>query len=201
MIPHDVPKRPWSKLGTDLFAFGGHDYIVVVDYFSKFPEVSLLRDKTAEGIIVALKSIFARHGVPDTVVADNMPFASHRIREFADSWGFSVVTSSPRYPQSNGQSEKFVGTVKQLLRKAHHEGQDPHLALLQYRNTPVSGLKYSPAQLLMSRRLKDTLPTTASLLKPTVVESARIDLQRRQTKQKSQYDKSGLGLTSISVTV
>lgn len=190
LIPHQVPERPWSKLGMDIFTFGGHDYLVVVDYFSKYPEVSMLKNKTANGVIDVLKPMFARHGVPDEVIADNMPFSSYNLTDFAKSWGFSIVTSSPRYPQSNGQSEKFVGTVKSLIRKAYHEGKDPYLALLQYRNTPVTGLKYSPAQLLMSRRLKDRLPTTTSLLKPSVIVSARHDLVQRQAKQKVQYDKS-----------
>lgn len=190
LIPHEVPERPWSKLGMDIFTFGGHDYLLVVDYFSKYPEVSILKNKTANGIIDVLKPMFARHGVPDTVVADNMPFASYNLTDFAKSWGFSIITSSPRYPQSNGQSEKFVGIVKSLIRKAYHEEKDPHIALLQYRNTPITGLRYSPAQLLMSRRLKDTLPTTTSLLKPTVIESAKHDLVLRQGKQKVQYDKS-----------
>ena len=41
-----------------------------------------------------------------------------------------------------------------------------HLALLAYRNTPISGLEYSPAQLLMSRVLKDRRSTATSLLSP-----------------------------------
>ena len=45
-----------------------------------------------------------------------------------------------------------------------------HLALLAYRNTPISGLEYSPAQLLMSRVLKDRLSTATRLLSPKVAE-------------------------------
>ena len=59
-------------------------------------------------------------------VCDNMPFASHTMAEFADSWGFQITTSSPRYAQSNSQSEKFVGIVKSFLRNAHEQERDPH---------------------------------------------------------------------------
>jgi len=39
MLPHPVPDRPWEKLGADYFTLVGKDYLLVVDYFSKFPEV------------------------------------------------------------------------------------------------------------------------------------------------------------------
>ena len=188
LLPHTVPERPWAKLGSDIFTFGGRDYLVVVDYFSKYPEVVHLENKTATGVIRALKPIFARHGIPDEFMSDNMPFSSHRFTTFAREWGFKLTTSSPRYPQSNGQSERCIQTVKSLMKKAYEESKEPHLALLDYRNSPVSGLKHSPAQLLMSRRLKDKLPVKSSLLKPEVVQTAEQDLIYRQFKQKQVYD-------------
>ena len=69
------------------------------------------------------------------------------------------------------------------------DGLEPDIALLQYRNTPVSGLKYSPAQLLMSRRLKDKLPSTSVLLAPQVVTNAQNDLRLLQQRQKHYYDR------------
>ena len=191
LMPHGIPERPWAKLGADIFEFGGHDYLLVVDYYSKYPEVARLQNKTAKGVIDVMRPIFARHGIPDTLIADNMPFNSHAMREFAHNWNFAIVTSSPRYPQSNGQSEKFVGIVKSLMRKAYHDGQDPNIALLQYRNTPVSGMKFSPAQLLMSRRLKDNIPIVAHKLQPKLVPNPAEMLQNRQDQQRSNYDKHG----------
>jgi hypothetical protein len=84
LIPHAVPKRPWSKIGADIFTVGGKDYIVIVDYFSKFPEVLILNSKTAKEVIEILKSIFSRHGIPDVFMSDNMPFASFEMKQFAD---------------------------------------------------------------------------------------------------------------------
>lgn len=60
--------------------------------------------------------MFARHGIPDQVVADNMPFSSKSFRQFTRDWGFAVCTSSPRYPQSNGMSERAIQTIKNLSR-------------------------------------------------------------------------------------
>ena len=188
LINHPVPERPWSKLGADLFEFGNKTYLVVVDYYSKFPEVKTLENHSAKAVIRALKYIFSRHGAPDELISDNNPFDSYELKVFAKEWGFKITTSIPRYPVSNGQSERYVGIVKQLLRKALEDHKDPAIALLDYRNTPVSGLKYSPAQLLMSRRLKDKLPVASKLLKPAVAD-AKHDLEERQKKQKKYYDR------------
>ena len=99
-----------------------------------------------------------------------MPFDSCEMRKFAAEYGFAINTSSPEHAASNGQSDRMIGTVKQPMRKANEDSRDPHLALLAYRDTPVAGNPYSPAHLLMSRNLRDNLPTTESLLKPRVAE-------------------------------
>ena len=199
MIPHEMPTRPWAKLGTDLLEFGGKDYLVIVDYFSKYPEVVRLSGKSASCVISALKSVYARHGIPDTLISDNMPFASELFAQFADEWGFELVTSSPTYSQSNGMSERYVQTVKGFLKRALAEGQDIHLSLLEYRNTPLAGIGASPAQLLMSRRLKDTLPSTSSLLSPQVVSGTGSALAQRQASQKRYYDRGTKHLKSHKV--
>ena len=106
LIPHVIPEGPWSKLGMDIFAFRGRDYLLVVDYFSKYPDVSKLSTKTVSCVISHLKTCFARHGIPDTVIADNMPFGSNEFSQFDEEWGFQVKTSSPHHASSNGQSEE-----------------------------------------------------------------------------------------------
>ena len=199
LIPHQIPQRPWSKLGMDIFTFRGKDYLLVVDYYSKYPEVCHLTAKTATCVISHLKTCFARHGIPDAVIADNMPFGSREFTQFADEWGFEVRTSSPHHAPSNGQSERFVGTIKQLMRKAAEDGRDIHLALLEYRNTPISDLEYSPAQLLMSRMLKDKLPTPTTLLFPKLPREAHKSLSARQERQKKYHDRGTRVLPPLQV--
>ena len=58
-----------------------------------------------------------------------------------EDWGFHRVTSSPGNPQSNGQSERTVQTVKSMLEKA----DDPYKALFLYRNTPLEDVNLSPS--------------------------------------------------------
>ena len=76
MIAHQIPDLPWLKVGTDIMTLKGKDYLVVVDYHSKYPEIALLEDKTASTVVLHLKSIFARHGIPMELVSDNMPYSS-----------------------------------------------------------------------------------------------------------------------------
>ncbi len=83
-----------------------------------------------------MKNVFACQGIPEILIADNMPFGAHEFRKFANEWNFQLVTSSPRYPQSNGLAEKYVGILKMMLRKCHEDNSDPNLGLLRYRNTP-----------------------------------------------------------------
>ena len=87
-------------------------------------------------------------------MSDNMPFGSREFKDFAREWGIKTTTSSLSYAQSNGQAERFVQTLKGLFKKADEDGRDPYLALLEYRNTPVSGLQYTPSQMLMSKLLR-----------------------------------------------
>ena len=188
LMSYSVPDYPWQRVGADIFTLYGRDYLLVVDYYSKFPEICHLHAKTASEVIVNLKSIFSRNGIPEEVVADNMPFGSREFQHFAVDWNFSITTSSPNYPKSNGQAEPAIQTVKGLLRKAEQSGTDPNIALLQYRNASVAGSTLSPAQLLMSRNLRSKIPVTTKLLQPKVTDG-RSQLQNRQDKQKAYHDR------------
>jgi len=67
-------------------------------------EVEILKNKTSAECISKLKKIFSTHGIPEIVVADNMPFDSYECKQFSKEWNFIFTTSSPNYPKSNGQS-------------------------------------------------------------------------------------------------
>ena len=88
-------------------------------------------------------------------------FSSQDFAQFASSYGFTHVTSSPKPPQANGEAERAVQTIKQLLKK----NKDPYLALLMYKATPLQN-SLSPSKLLMGRKLKTRVPIFPKSLKP-----------------------------------
>ena len=62
-----VPEYPWQMVGSDLFTLNGDQYLLVADYFSRYPKVVKLNSTTSQSIITQLHSIFARHGIPETL--------------------------------------------------------------------------------------------------------------------------------------
>ena len=157
----------------------------MVDYYSNFFEVELLRDLTAATTILRIQSIFARHGIAEIVVSDNGPqFINAQFAAFATAWRFRHVTSSLRYPQSNGKAESAVKICKTLMKKAKKSKSDTYLTLLAYRATPSETLKSSPAQLLFGRRIRTQLPMKSSLLDPTSQSPSVIQGRIEETKEK-----------------
>ncbi|XP_044182754.1 uncharacterized protein K02A2.6-like [Acropora millepora] len=164
---HEIPPLPWAKVGTDILHTNTRDYLVTIDYYSKWPELTLLPSMTSTGVITALRSQFARYGVPSVVVSGNGPcYSSVEFNKFSEDWGFHHVTSSPGYPQSNGQSERTVQTVKSMFEKA----DNPYKALFSYRNTPLEDVNLSPSQMLMGRRLRTQIPMTREMFKPQLYD-------------------------------
>jgi hypothetical protein len=162
LIPTETPAGPWQCLGADLFEFRSSSYLLVVDYYPKYIEVLSLDQTTAVAVITKMKNVLARHGVPLTVVTDNGPqFRAKSFADFALQYGFTHITSSPEYPQSNGEAERAVRTIKEMWKKE----QDKNLALLAYRTAPLESGS-SPAELLMGRQLRSRVPASAEVLRP-----------------------------------
>ena len=178
--PHEMPSRPWSKVGADIFELGPQQFLIMVDYWSNYFEVQELKRITSASVIHALKVQFARHAIPEVLVTDNgTQFSSSEFANFAETWRFEHKTSSPRYPQSNGKAENAVKVCKALLKKARADNKDPLLAFLDWRNTPLEGLGTSPVQRLMGRRTRTLLP----LLEPNVDSQTGDKLAKRKALQ------------------
>ena len=163
LLQSSLPDYPWERVATDLFELNGTTYMLLVDYYSRYIEVQKLPSVTSASVITAMKAVFSHHGIPATVVSDNGPqYSSQERREFAESYGFTHITSSPHYPQANGEAERAVKTAKDLLK----DSPDPYMALLSYRTTPLPWCGLSPAELLMGRRLRTDIPQLKMHLVP-----------------------------------
>lgn len=119
-----------------------------------------------------------------------MPFDSYEFREFCKSWNFELTTSSPYYPKSNGLSEKAVGICKNILKKSKESNIDWQIALLEYRNSPLTGLNFSPAQILFSRTCRTKIPISRELLKPKILDNIKNLLIENNKRSKTNYDKT-----------
>ena len=180
MIPTSLPEYPWQKIATDLMQYKNSMYLLIIDYYSRYIEIAKLTSTTSKDIINHLKSIFSRHGIPERLISDNGPqYSSREFAEFSRLYGFDHITSSPLYPQANGEVERAVSTVKSLIGKS----EDPYLAMLSYRATPLEH-GYSPAELLMGRKLRTTLPIAKSEMKPKLPDWSTFKLKDESIKER-----------------
>ena len=188
LLDRDLAQRPWQKVAIDFFHLSSVTYILIIDYFSKYIELQHLHSTNAFSVINTLKTCFARFGIPEEIVCDNgPPFDSTEFSQFCTNWDIFLNPSSPGFPRSNGQVERSVQTIKSSLTKAAQGGNDQHLVLMEYRNTPMDGMP-SPAEVLMGRRLRTLIPTLPTQLEPKYDCSAvKQSLQKRQQRQ-HKYD-------------
>ncbi|XP_037794447.1 uncharacterized protein K02A2.6-like [Penaeus monodon] len=190
LIPHELPTQPWQYVGTDLFHYGENDYLIVADYYSKFPIIRKMPiHVTSTAVIKALKNLFSEYGVPERVYSDNgRQYSSKEFVKFASNWEFEHITSSPHYPQSNGFIERTVQTVKNTIDKAKRSNQDPDMALLTIRTTPLDSKLPSPAELLNGRKMRSNLPLHLPA-KERQKQEVYENFKRKQDTQKQYYDR------------
>ena len=73
-----------GKIGVDLFDLEGVPYLVVMDYYSRYPELKQLTRTRSLDVILVMQGVFARHGIPNMAISDNGPqFSSEEFKEFS----------------------------------------------------------------------------------------------------------------------
>ena len=176
----EVPPHPWHTLGSDLFYFQRIDFLVVVDYFSKYLIVRKIPSSTSSAVIKELGMIFSEFGKPQIFRSDNGPcYSSQEFRFFMQNWLIEHRTSSPHFPQSNGLAESMVKVSKNLIEKAVRQDLPWNRLLLDYRCTPISSEIPSPAEILFGRKLRSSI----SIL-PSQVMNDRISKKRELIAKK-----------------
>nr|VZI13561.1 unnamed protein product [Spirometra erinaceieuropaei] len=175
-IPWQSPERPWSRVHIDFAgSLNGVSYLILVDAYSKWPEIAPLNPATASATIAFLRRTFSQHGLPEVLVSDNgSQFTSSTFEDFCRQHNIQHLRSPPYHPQSNGQAERFVDTFKSALLNARGEGTTNEIVrafLFSYRTTPnpASPGGVSPAEALMGRKLR----TTFHALVPTGAQPAQ----------------------------
>ena len=180
--PHDIPEGPWRKLGIDYFTFNGNSYVLICDYFSKFP--FLYRAKTSFwSLRDRLINLFSIEGYRDEVVSDNgPPFQSKEFAKFLSGLGIKHTTSSPGYSRSNGFIV-HIQTVKNMLSKSSNTRSFQEV-LADLRTTRIGTGLPSPAEILHGRNLMTRAQAEID------IKAIHSVLQARQLKMMLDHDSS-----------
>jgi len=159
-----LPAGPWQHLAADVLGPlpNGQHVFVVVDYYSRYFEVRLLKSVTSTKVIHCLEDIFASHSLPLSLKTDNAQcFVSQEFTNFLSSRDIKHKTSIPLWPQSNGEVERQNRTLLKFLKITQAKGQDMKTELnkflFAYRMTPHCTTGRSPAELLYRRKIRGIL--------------------------------------------
>ena len=118
LMSYPILTHPWQFVASDCFEINGRHYVVLVDIYSDFIELSQLLDLNSKALIKAIRPVFATHGAPATLITDNgTNFISSEFRRFQKSWDVNHITSSPRHHQSNGRAEAAMKLMKRIIKK------------------------------------------------------------------------------------
>ena len=189
-----LPSGPWKEVSIDFAGpYPSGEYImVVIDEYSRFPEVEILTSTSAKSVIPKLDAIFSRQGIPDVLKSDNgPPFTSLEFKRFAEYLGFQHRRIMPCWPKVNGKAERFIRTLGKAIRTANVERrnwkQDLHKFLRQYRATPHLTTGISSCEALNQRKLKTILPESDR--SRVMDDDLQSKMERRDAEQKLKKNK------------
>lgn len=149
--------EPYQRVYIDFAGpFMGHNFLILVDGFTPWPEVHLMKSINAEKTIEKCLEIFTTFGLPQVLVSDNgRTFISKEFKLFLNQNRIVHKCTAPYNPATNGLAERFVQTLKQGLRKLSTTEKDVKVnvqkLLFHYRLSAHSELKKSPAELMFGR--------------------------------------------------
>ena len=177
---HEVPQEPWERIAMDYFYMNGRLYILICDYFSKFPFLFQVKTTSFANLKDHLEELFSVEGIPDEIMSDNgPPFNGKEFSSYLTGLGIRHTTSSPNYPRSNGFIERQIQTMKRLIEKANSTGRSHQEALTGLRAQPLGDGLPSPSEILHGRSL---VTRKASPVDLTAVRQSLIALQAKYTK-------------------
>lgn len=190
--PQPWPKStfPWQRVHVDYAGpIEGDYFLLCVDSYSKWVEITKTKSITASATIAIVRSLFARLGMPETLVSDNgTQFTSAEFGQFCLENGINHMTTAPFHPQSNGQAERFVDTFKRAVKKIRegrgtiNEALDTFL--LTYRSTPNPSAPdgKSPSEAMFGRKIRTSLdllrPPAVPVVKANEEQNAKRSIQK-----------------------
>jgi hypothetical protein len=213
--PLSIPEWNWEKLTMD-FVTGlpltrkRHDTIwVVVDRLSKSAHFLPIRTNYSVSMLseIFTKEIIRLHGTPVEIVSDRDPrFTSRFWKGFQSAWETKLKFSTAFHPQTDGQSERTIQTLEDMLRACSLDwpgSWDEYLCLVEfaYNNSWQASIGMAPFEALYGRKCRtpivweevgEKIIEGPELVQITTekVKIARERLKEAQSRQKSYADQS-----------
>ena len=140
LMPIFVSKLPRAMAASDIFAFEGYHYLALVDYYSKYIEVTKLNDFTSQDTTEALKQHFRRHGIPKKLVTGRGFQYTSKELEIFQKLQLWTCPSESQVPPCKRRSRSSSQKSKITLEKKHRQEQSTSRVQshLNPRNQPVS---------------------------------------------------------------
>ena len=158
---------------------GNRFVVVVIDYFTKWPEVFPVPNQEAATVArVLVDGFFSRFGVPDELHSDQgRNFESALFKECCELLGIKKTRTTPLHPESDGMVERFNRTLVQELAKRCRHGQtdwDLHIPtiLMAYRSAEHEATGHTPAELMLGRDLR--LPVDLIMERPPTSDNESV---------------------------
>ncbi|KAJ9557882.1 hypothetical protein OSB04_012496 [Centaurea solstitialis] len=191
--PLEIPEWKWEHVTMDLVTglpriFRRYDAIwVVVDRLTKSAHFIAIKEASSSEELadIYVREIVARHGVPVTVISDrDVRFTSRFWSRFHDDLGTRLQFSTPFHPQTDGQSERTIRTLEDMLRACVLDfggSWDSHLPLVEfsYNNSFHASIGMPPYEMLYGRRCRTPVcwGETAQSRQKSYVDKRRSDLE------------------------
>ncbi|GAU10392.1 hypothetical protein TSUD_417700, partial [Trifolium subterraneum] len=211
--PLEIPEWKWEQITMD-FVSGlprnqkGEDSIwVIVDRLTKSAHFIAVKStyKASRCAEIFLEEIVKLHGVPLSIVSDRDPtFTSHFWRAFQKAMGTRLRMSTSNHPQTNGQSERTIQTLEDMLRACVLEdggNWSKHLHLIEfaYNNSYHASIGMAPYEALYGRKCRTPLCWTEvgdkGVLGPDIIQETTLKIKSvkehvrvAQSRQKSYAD-------------
>ena len=192
----NMPEAQWHLVHIDFVGpLPSSEYLlVVIDRYSRYPEVETVHSTKASNVIPKLDKIFATHGIPNIIKTVNgPPFSSDDFCKYCTALGISHERVTPYWPQANREVERFNQPLGKVIQTAYLEGkvwrQEINRFLLQYRTTPHSVTKIAPCELLFNRQVRGKLPCIERKIVINRHAEARENEAKSQSYHKQYADK------------
>nr|GEU89471.1 putative reverse transcriptase domain-containing protein [Tanacetum cinerariifolium] len=137
-----------------------------------------ITDKVAR---IYINDIIARHGLPVSIISDrDGRFASHLWQTISEALGTRLDMSTTYHPETDGQSERTIQTLEDMLRVCVMDfagSWDTHLSLVEfyYNNSYHTSIKYAPFEALYGRKCRSPVIRTevgeSQLIGPELVQA------------------------------